>query len=65
MLESILEPRRNRNSKKREVEKAKKSPFLNQKKKKKIDRDRSGIHVWWGKNQKKKKNVCMKLRKEK
>ena len=35
------------------------------KRKRREDKDRSGIHVWWRKNKRKKKNIWMKLRKEK
>ena len=37
----------------------------NRKRKRRVDRDRSGILVWWRKNQEEKKNISMKLRKEK
>ena len=61
MLESVLESRRNRKKKKkkRELKKEKESPKWTRKRKRRVDRDRSGICVWWRKNQEK-KNVWKK-----
>ena len=64
LLESVLESSRNIKSKERERERES-DLERNRKRKRRVDRDRSGILVWWRKNQEEKKNISMKLRKEK
>ena len=66
LLESVLESSRNIKSKERERERERESDLeRNRKRKRRVDRDKSGILVWWRKNQEEKKNISMKLRKEK
>ena len=68
LLESVIESSRNIKSKERERERERERESdleRNRKRKRRVDRDRSGILVWWRKNQEEKKNISMKLRKEK
>ena len=54
----------NQGERERERERERGDPKLTRKRKRRVDRDRSGIRVWWRKK-KEKNNVWMKLKKGK
>ena len=68
LLESVLESSRNIKSKERERERERERESdleRNRKRKRRVDRDRSGILVWWRKNQEEKKKHINEIKKGK